>query len=89
MRKTTVFSERSLKPLALAPIGRPVRIVEIQGGRNLRNRLAHMGLFPGTVVVVELREAHGPVVINRGGVRIGVGTGMARKILVQPDEADL
>jgi len=84
MRKTTVFTD--LKPLALAPIGRPVRIVEIVGGRGLRNRLAHMGLFPGTVVVVELREAHGPVVINRGGTRIGVGTGMARKILVQPDE---
>ncbi len=87
MKKATVFSERSLKPLALAPLGRRVRIVEIQGGRHLRSRLAQMGLFPGTVVVVELREAHGPVVINRGGVRIGVGTGMARKILVQPDEA--
>ena len=42
-----------------------------------------MGIYPGAVVEV-LSNWSGPVVVSVGGVRLGLGPGVAHKILVEP-----
>lgn len=55
----------------------------IRGGSHLVNRLFQMGLTPGTIVEV-VRNDVGPIVISFRGVTIGIGRGVAMKILVEP-----
>ncbi len=66
--------------------GQLVRIVEIHGGRWYRQKLYQMGLFPGTVVKIEMVFRPGPVILSRNRMRLGIGMGMAKKILVQSVE---
>ncbi len=68
-------------PLTMLPPGRPARVVEVRAGRQLRDRLAGMGLVPGRVVRV-LRDNGGPLLVAVGETRLAVGRGMAHKILV-------
>jgi Fe2+ transport system protein FeoA len=60
------------------------RIVEINGGLNLRQRLMSMGVYEGKEVVklshIGLR---GPVVIKSGRSVLALGHGMAAKIIVE------
>ncbi len=72
-----------MMPLSLAPAGSRVRVVDVRGGRGLVRRLAEMGIYPGAVVEV-LSNWSGPVVVSVGGVRLGLGPGVAHKVLVEP-----
>ena len=72
-----------MMPLVQVPPGAKVRVVAIRGGSHLVNRLFQMGLTPGTVVEV-VRNDVGPIVISFRGVTIGIGRGVAMKILVEP-----
>jgi Fe2+ transport system protein FeoA len=63
-----------------------VRIVSINAGRGLRERLIRMGIFEGDVIEVVMNSFPGPVFVQKDGVRIGLGAGMASKIFVQPVE---
>ncbi len=63
-----------------------VRIVSINAGRGLRERLIKMGLVGGDVVEVIVNLFPGPVILRRNGMRLGLGAGMASKIIVQPLE---
>ena len=62
--------------------GKSVRILNIYGGHGLRNRLASIGLFPGSVLKV-VKSAPGPFIIEVSGSRIALGKGMASKIVVE------
>lgn len=64
--------------------GQMVRIVAIHGGRWSRQKLYQMGLLPGVLIRVETIYHPGPVIVSRGRMRIGVGRGMASRILVEP-----
>lgn len=68
--------------LTQAPIGRPLTIVGIDGGHAVRLRLATMGLREGTEIRLSHAASAGPVVIEVGGGRLVLGTGMAEKIVV-------
>uniref|UniRef100_A0A7J3ZKA7 Ferrous iron transport protein A n=1 Tax=Fervidicoccus fontis TaxID=683846 RepID=A0A7J3ZKA7_9CREN len=74
-----------LVPLASLPQGARARIVSINAGCGLVQRLMQMGLFPGTIVEV-LENSRGPILIQVEGSRIAIGRGMASKILVEPLE---
>ncbi len=69
-------------PLSDAPQGSVVKIVGLPPQPNLRIRLMQMGLVPGAIVEV-FHNDRGPLTIKVKGVMIGIGRGMARKILVQ------
>lgn len=69
--------------LVQVPPGTKVRVVTIRGGSHLVNRLFQMGLTPGTIVEV-VRNDVGPIVISFRGITMGVGRGVAMKILVEP-----
>jgi ferrous iron transport protein A len=70
-------------PLSMVRPGERVRIREIRGGRGIVGRLASMGLYSGVEIVV-VSNSPGPLILNRGGVRMGLGYGMAQRILVSP-----
>ncbi|HEX29442.1 TPA: ferrous iron transport protein A [Candidatus Poribacteria bacterium] len=70
-------------PLSMVGQGR-VRVVNVAGGRGVLHRLMEIGVRPGDVVDV-LQNGPGPVIIAKGNLRIGIGFGMAHKILVVPE----
>jgi Fe2+ transport system protein FeoA len=60
-----------------------VKIAEIIGGRGLIEKLNNMGFYPGVEIQV-ISNRPGPLIVSRGGVKLGLGYGMAHRILVSP-----
>ncbi len=76
-RKETVV------PLASVPEGGCARVKFLRGGRVLVQRLADMGLSPGTVVrVVKSAPFSGPIEICARECNLALGRGVASKIFV-------
>ena len=71
-------------PLAMATEGRPVVVRSTTAGKALERRLIEMGIVTGTVVTVLQQDADGPLLLAVGDTRIGIGRGMAMKIMVAP-----
>ncbi|HPQ68404.1 MAG TPA: FeoA family protein [bacterium] len=70
-------------PLCLVRPGESVRISAIHGGREMKQRLASLGLNPGLDIEVLQNTFGGPVTVRSKDVRIAIGHGMAHKIFVQ------
>ena len=63
--------------------GEKARITKIKGDAHLANRIAAMGLAPGSDVIM-IRNNHGkPVIINARYTFIALGRTVAGKILTQ------
>lgn len=69
--------------LATSKIGEDVRLVEVQGGKQLRKRLADLGLNMGMTVRVVHSLNQGPIIIAVKDSRLAIGRGMAEHILVE------
>ncbi len=69
-------------PLSMTPTGAKVKVARIVAGSRLRSRLAHMGIYEGTIVEVIANVRRGPVIISRDEARYGLGFCMAKKIFV-------
>jgi len=66
--------------------GQSGKVVEIQGGHGLVNRLSALGIRPGKKITkVSSMLMRGPVTIQSGNTRIAVGFGMANRIIVELD----
>ncbi len=72
-------------PLESLPDGAEARLVMVRGGPGLRSRLTAMGLRAGAAVRVVHNGGRGPFVVAAGESRIVLGRGMARKVLVVPE----
>lgn len=70
-------------PLSSLSEGRRAVLKKIAGGRQLRGRLAAMGLLPGAELEVIQNSGHGPFVVSVKGSRIVIGRGMASRIEVE------
>ncbi len=70
--------------LNVARSGQSVVIQAIHAGRDLRHRLAALGLLKGVRVRVIRAGQRNPTVIGLLGARIVLGRGMAERIEVQP-----
>lgn len=58
---------------------------DVCGGKDVRARLASMGLLPGVVLEVIVRgPLGGPVLVQVDGTRLALGRALARKVLVEP-----
>jgi ferrous iron transport protein A len=80
--------EEKIITLARLRSGQSGRVVEVQGGHGLVNRLNAMGIRPGKrITKVSSMFLRGPVTIQVGQTQVAIGYGMARKILVAPDGA--
>jgi ferrous iron transport protein A len=75
-------------PLAMVDVGDRVWIVHIKGGHRMVRRLTDLGLVQGSEITVVSRTASGSVIVALPGCRIGLGAGMAHRVMVttvQPD----
>jgi ferrous iron transport protein A len=71
--------------LAEAPHGRPLRIVDIQGGEGVRRRLFALGFHKDDLVEVNSRGIlRGPLLIRNltADTSVALGRGVASKIMV-------
>jgi Fe2+ transport system protein FeoA len=73
-------------PLAMASPGKGLTVTGIKAGWGLQRRLADMGLTPGTPIMVVNGCHSGPLLIDIRGSRLGLGFGVAQKVMVK--EAD-
>lgn len=69
-------------PLAMARPGELVTVIGVRAGWGLQRRLADMGLIPGTQIRVINSQMSGPVLIELRGSRVGLGRGVAQKVMV-------
>ncbi|MFP3870765.1 MAG: transcriptional repressor, partial [Syntrophobacteria bacterium] len=74
-------------PLANVLPGEKVLIDRLAGGRQVQQRLAEMGLVPGTAVEVIKSSGPGPIIVTFRGSRIALGHGLSHKILVSPNNS--
>jgi len=77
------YSNKKLIPLDYVQVNRKAKIVSINGGYGIRQRLYEMGLTPGTEVVIISNTGRGPLLISTRGITLAIGRGVARKILVE------
>lgn len=70
-------------PLPMADSGRVFELVEITGGRELTQRMADLGLSPGSRLKLVKSGVHGPLLIDVKDARLGLGVGAAQKIIVK------
>lgn len=74
------------KQMTLAQLqpGQSGTVVQIQGGHGLARRLNALGIVPGKrVTKVSSMLMRGPVTVEVDRVRIAIGFGMARRIIVE------
>ena len=69
--------------LAAVRAGQAVALCDVEGGRQLRHRLAEMGLLPGTKFTVEA-TSKGPFIVCVKNTRMVLGHGLVEKIRVKP-----
>ncbi|MCC3474932.1 MULTISPECIES: FeoA family protein [unclassified Microcoleus] len=67
-------------PLAMASVGDKLRIVKLKGSEGTVRRLIGMGLVPGIEVQI-VSNSGGSVIVGICDNRIGLGAGMAQKIM--------
>ncbi len=72
--------------LAMLPVGRRARIVEIHGGRELVRKLLALGLRIGSEIRVEHHRGRG-LVVSAGAARVALGGGIVEKVMVVPLDA--
>ena len=82
------MTEGKLVPLRLMQSGQSGKIVQIQGGHGLVNRLNALGIRPGKKITkVGAMLMRGPVTIQVGNGQVAIGFGMANKIIVELEES--
>lgn len=77
---------RPVIPLSFAVAGEEVVIERLAGGRQVQQRLADMGLMPGTAVEVIKASGPGPIIVALRGSRIALGYGLSNKVLVSTND---
>jgi len=70
------------RPLSLAKAGESVRLIRVDGGSSLKQRMVSMGLLPGSNFEVVKNKGNGPVVLSVKGARLIVGRGMSDRIMI-------
>jgi len=76
-------TEQKILTVADALPGRKYVISYIDGGFGLRSHLFSMGLVPNETFSVLNQSGGGPVTVLIKGVRIAIGRGMAKKIIIR------
>ena len=72
----------NIKPLDKIAAGATAKIVTIDAGSGLKNRLAAMGLLADVQVRVVRNDGAGQIIINVKNSKIILGRGMSHKVFV-------
>lgn len=73
-----------MMPLNMVNQNQEVKLVAIQGGLKMKQRLADLGLNIGMNIRVLKKTGGGPMIIAVKESRLALGWGMANRILVEP-----
>jgi len=80
--------DKKLVTLRQMQSGKSGKVVQVQGGMGLANRLSALGVRPGKKITkVSSMLMRGPVTIQSGNTRMAIGFGMANKIIVEIEES--
>jgi ferrous iron transport protein A len=64
--------------------GERVKVVRLEGGWGVRQRLNQIGFYEGDVLLVKRRAVFGgPIVVEAHGTETAIGRGMARHVVVR------
>jgi ferrous iron transport protein A len=85
MEKENRMTEKTI-PLTMVTPGRSAKVSAVRAGWGLQRRLADMGLIPGRTVKVINNQRRFPIIIDLMGTRLGLGHGVAQKILVEVEK---
>ncbi|UCH07923.1 MAG: ferrous iron transport protein A [Deltaproteobacteria bacterium] len=78
---------RNIITLTQMQTGQSGRVVEIQGGFGVVDRLNALGIVPGKrITKISSMLARGPVAIQVDRAQLAIGYGMANKIIVELDQ---
>lgn len=72
----------SMLPLSKLSVGEEAKLVDIQGGHGVKQRLSVLGLNPGVKVTMIQNGSWGPIILAVMDSRIALGRGMASNIFV-------
>lgn len=65
------------------------RVLRLEGGENLRDKLTQHGLYPGDCIrVLRAAPLGGPLLVDVNGREIALGRGVAQKIWVEEFECE-
>jgi ferrous iron transport protein A len=60
------------------------KVIDIQGGARIRQRLSQMGIHPGDIVtILRYGALRGPLLIEVHGSQVALGRGIASKVIVE------
>ncbi len=76
------MSESEIKALDQIPAGRSARIVRIDSGHGLTNRLAAMGLLKNEQIKVIRNDGAGQIIVSVKNSKVILGRGMSHKVFV-------
>lgn len=76
----------NIQPLDKIPAGVSARIVTIEAGRELRNRLASMGLLADVGIRVIRNDGAGRIIVNVKNSKVILGRGMSHKVFVRVED---
>jgi ferrous iron transport protein A len=63
------------------------KVIDIQGGAGIRQRLSQMGIHPGDLItMVRYGVLGGPLLIEIHGSQVALGRGIGSKIIVEEVE---
>jgi ferrous iron transport protein A len=66
---------------------RKAKVIDIQGGAGIRQRLSQMGIHPGdTITILRHGALRGPILIEVHGSQVALGRGIVSRILVEETE---
>lgn len=87
IKKKKYIAGRNMIALTEMRSGYSGVVAEILGGFNFIARLNAMGLMPGRrIIKTSSMVGQGPVTIEVDRVQLAIGYGMARRIMVNPDQ---
>jgi len=82
------MSGKKLVTLRQMQSGQSGKVIQVQGGIGLANRLSALGVRPGKKITkVSSMLMRGPVTVQSGNTRMAIGFGMANKIIVEIEES--
>jgi ferrous iron transport protein A len=63
------------------------KVIDIQGGAGVRQRLGQMGIHPGDIVtILRFGALRGPILIEVHGSQVALGRGIASRVTVEEVE---
>lgn len=66
---------------------RRAKVIDIQGGKVIRQRLSQMGIHIGDIItILRFGALRGPILIEVHGSQVALGRGIASRIIVEEIE---